>query len=138
MAKATRKPTLSVLADPKWASVSSDLNEMFSDYRDQRYAEVITKAHRAVQRFLQISVGEEGKSGKGELAKLLAEAKAKGIIPTNRFIDPVMSAITGFIPSERANNSTAKPSLKDATPAEALLMMNVVMILLQFCLQNIK
>jgi hypothetical protein len=131
------KPTLTILADPKWATVSADLSEMFVDYREQRYPEVISKAHSAVQRFLQIQVGEEGKSGKGELSKLVREAKDRGIIPTNRFIDPVLSAILSYIPSERAINSTAKPAVKETTPAEAMLMMNVVMILLQFCLQNV-
>jgi hypothetical protein len=130
------EPTLTILADPKWTTVSADLAEMFADYREQRYPEVITKAHSAVQRFLQILVGEEGKSGKGELSKLVQEAKAQNIIPTNRFIDPVISAILSYIPSERATNSTAKPALKDTTPSEAMLMMNVVMILIQFCLQN--
>lgn len=132
------KPTLTALSDPKWAPVSADLAAMFDDYREQNYPEVITKAHSAVQRFLQISVGEEGKSGKGELAKLVADAKSKGIIPPNRFIDPSINAILGYLPSERATNSTAKPALKDTTPSEALLMMNVAMILLQFCLQNMK
>jgi hypothetical protein len=131
-------PTLKALADPKWAAVSVDLGGMFRDYREQHYPEVITKAHSAIQRFLQIAVGEEGKSGKGELAKLFKEAKDRGIISTNRFVDPVVAAISGFIPSERATNSTAKPALKDATPADALLMMNVVMVLLQHCLQNMK
>ena len=131
------KPALAILADPKWTAVSADLADMFLDYREQRYPEVITKAHSAVQRFLQISVGEEGKSGKGELAKLVREAKDIGIIPTNRFVEPVIAAILSYLPSERANNSTAKPALQEATSAEAMLMMNVVMILVQFCLQNV-
>lgn len=132
------KPTLAILADPKWKTVSGDLSDMFVDYREQRYPEVITKAHSVVQRFLQILVGDEGKSGKGELAKMVSEAKRRGIIPTNRFVDPVVSAILSYIPSERAINSTAKPAVKETTPAEAMLMMNVVMILLQFCLQNVN
>lgn len=132
------QPTLAALADPRWAQVSTDLALMFDDYREQRYPEVITKAHAAVQRFLQISVGEEGKSGKGELAKLVTEAKAKNIIPPNRFIEPSINAILGYIPSERATNSTAKPAVKETTSSEAMLMMNVVMTLLQFCLQNMK
>jgi len=132
------KPTLTILSDPKWEAVSTDLAQMFDDYREQRYPEVITKAHAAVQRFLQISVGEEGKSGKGELAKLVVEAKSKNIIPPNRFIEPSINAILGYLPSERATNSTAKPALKETTPSEAMLMMNVVMTLLQFCLQNMK
>jgi len=131
-------PTLKALADPKWATVSGALSSMFQDYREQRYSEVITKAHSAVQRFLQIAVGEEGKSGKGELAKLFKDAKDRGIIPTDRFTAPVIDAILSFLPSERATNSTAKPALKEATATDALLVMNVVVVLLQHCLQNIK
>src|SRR3989344_2020006 len=97
-------PTLQALSDPKWASVSEDLARMFEDYRDGNYAEAITKAHSTVQRFFQVLVGEEGKSGKGELGKLFKKAKEEGVIPTNRFTDSVISAISGFIPSERATN----------------------------------
>lgn len=131
-------PTLKILADPKWKTVSDDLAKAFEDYRDQNYPEVITKAHRVVQRFLQILVGEEGKSGKGEIGKLFKDAEEKGLIPIDRFSKPIINVIQGFIPSERATNSTAKPALKNATSADALLMLNVVMILLQHCLQNTK
>lgn len=129
-------PTLSILADPKWKSVSTDLALMFEDYREENYAEAITKAHRSVQRFLQIIVGEEGKNGKGEVGKLLQKAKEDGIIPANQFTEPLVNVIQGFITSERATNSTAKPTTKDATASDALLMMNVVMVFLQYCLQK--
>jgi hypothetical protein len=131
-------PTLRILADPKWKTVSDDLFQMFEDYRDGNYPEVITKAHSAVQRFLQILVGEEGKSGKGEMGKLFKKAKEDGIIPINRFTEPLINVLQGFIPSERATNSTAKPALKKATSSDALLMMNIIMIFLQYCLQNVK
>lgn len=131
-------PTLEALSDPKWKSVSVDLAKMFEDYRDENYPEAITKAHSAVHRFLQIISGEEGKSGKGEVGKLFQKAKDDKIIPTNRFTEPLINVIQGFIVSERATNSTAKPTLKDATASDALLMMNVVMVFLQYCLQNLK
>lgn len=131
-------PTLISLADPKWKNVNSDLVKMFEDYRNRNYSEVITKAHSAIQRFLQILVGEEGKSGKGEIGKLFGKAKEKGIIPVDRFTEPLISVFQSFIASERATNSTAKPALKNTTSSDALLMMNVVMVFLQHCLQNIK
>jgi hypothetical protein len=131
-------PTLKVLADPKWQSVSADLVKVFDDFRDQNYSECITKAHSVVQRFLQVLVGEEGKSGRGEVGKLFSQAKREGYISVNQFTTDIISAIQKFIPSERATNSTAKPALKDATSSDALLMMNVVMVFLQHCLQNIK
>jgi hypothetical protein len=130
------EPTLRALSDPKWRAVSEDLAKMFEDYRDRNYSEVITKAHAAVQRFLQIIAGEEGKSGKGEVGKLFQAAKAKGLIPVNRFTEPLVTVIQGYIVSERATNSTAKPTLKDATSSDAMLMMNVVLVFVQYCLQG--
>ncbi len=128
-------PTLQILADPKWENVSKDLGDMFSAYRDENYPETITAAHRAVQRFLQILVGEEGKNAKGEVGKLFSKAKTEGLIPVNRFTEPIISTIQGFIVSERSTKSTAKPTVSDAGPTDALLVMNVVMVLLQHCLQ---
>lgn len=131
-------PTLLVLSDPKWKSVSDDLAKMFEDFRAENYPETITKAHGAVQRFLQIIAGDEGKNSKGEVGKLFKVAKEKGLIPNNRFTIPFLNVVQEFIVSERANNSTAKPTLQDATSSDALLMMNAVMIFLQHCLQKIR
>jgi len=131
-------PTLKILADPKWKNVSNDLAEMFEDYQKENYSEVVTKAHRTVQRFLQILVGEEGKSGKGEVKKLFGEAKEKGIIPIDRFTEPIIRVFQSFISSERATKSTAKPTLKEANSSDALLIMNVIMVFLQHCLQRSK
>lgn len=129
-------PTLKALSDPKWKTVSDSLAGMFEDYRDENYPEVITKAHSSVQRFLQILVGEEGKNGKGEVSKLFKQAKETGAMPANRFTEPLIAVIQGHLSSERATNSTAKPALKTASASDALLMMNIVMIFLQFCLQK--
>ena len=130
------KPTLKVLSDPKWESVSGHLGDMFQDYHARDYPEVITKAHSVVQRFLQILVGEEGKSGKGELGRLFEKAKDEGVISDNRFTEPIVKAIQSFIVSERATNSTAKPTLQMADSSDALLVINVLMVFLQHCLQN--
>jgi hypothetical protein len=129
-------PTLKILADPKWKTVNDDLSKMFKDYGNKNYPETITKAHGVVQRFLQILVGEEGKSGKGEVSKLFAKAKKDEAIPINRFTEPIIKVFQGFIASERATNSTAKPAKKTATSSDALLIMNVVMVFLQHCLQK--
>lgn len=131
-------PTLTLLADPKWKSVSDDLAKMFEDYGSGDFAAVIAKAHCAVQRFLQILVGEEGKNGKGAFGKLYSKAKKERLFGDNQFSGRMINVISTYIPSERANNSTAKPSQKEASSTDALLMMNVVMVLLQHCLQNIK
>ncbi len=132
------QPTLKILSDPKWESVNLDLSKMFDDFQNAKYSECIAKAHNSVQRFLQVLIGEEGKNGKGNFGQLFSEAKKNGLISDNQFTGSVINAMQRYIPSERANNSTAKPAVKDATYSDALLMMNVVMVLIQHCLQNLK
>ena len=130
------EPTLQVLSDPKWEALNSDLALMFEDYHSQNYGEVITKAHTVVHRFLQIAVGDDGKNRKGELGKLLAQAKREGAISDHRFSELIVSAIHRFFSSERAASSTAKPAHKIAGSSDALLAMNVLMVFLQHCLQH--
>ena len=129
-------PTLAMLSNPRWKSVNADLAAAFEDYNKGRFGEAITRAHTAVHRFLQVLVGEDGVAGKGELGKLFAKAKKAQLIPQNRFTEGVIGALQSYSASERAKKSTAKPASSEATASDALLMMNVVMILLQYCLQN--
>lgn len=128
-------PVLKALSDPKWKSVSDSLSSMFDDYQKQAYPEVITKAHSTLQGFLQILIGV-GKNGKGELGKLFARTKEEGIISDNPFSQGIIRVIQSYMVSERANNSTAKPSPNTATSSDALLAMNVLMVFLQHCLHN--
>ena len=131
------QPVLQVLSEPKWKPVSADMEDMFNNYNAQKYPEVIAKASNATHRFLQILVGEDGASGKGEFGKLFTVAKERGIITNTRFIQNVITAIKGFIPEERNIKSSSKPSIEEATSSDALLVMHVVMVLLQHCLQNL-
>lgn len=132
------EPTLKILSNPKWKTINDDLSEMFSDYHLKNYPETITKAHRVVQRFLQIIAGEEGKNSRGELAVLFKKAKEQKLIPINRFTEPIIDVFKSYIPTERATKSTAKPAKESADAEDALLIMNVVMVFLQFCLQKNK
>lgn len=129
-------PTLQALADPKWVPVNHILASMFEDYRDGHFAEVITKAHSAVHSFLQVAVGEPGQNAKGEVGKLFKEAKARGLVPSNRFTEPYLGSIQSFLTSERATNSTAKPALGPTSNSDALFMMNMTLLFLQYCLQS--
>ena len=51
-------------------------------------------------------------------------------------LSPSSKRIQSFIVSERATNSTAKPALQMADSSDALLVMNVLTVFLQHCLQN--
>ena len=130
------EPTLKILSDPKWESVNSIIREMFSDYQNRNYPEVITNAHNAVHRFLQIALGKDGNVGKGEFGKLFNQAKLNNLISNNSEVKSIVRGIKGFLPSERATKSTAKPASQAASSTDALLSMNVSMILIQHCLLN--
>ena len=111
---------------------------MFNDYKSENYSEVVTKVHTVVHRFLQMIVGEEGKNRKGELGKLLAQAKREGIVSDHRFTELIVTAIQSFFSGERAERSTAKPANRPARASDALLAMNVLMVFLQHCLQHLE
>lgn len=129
-------PTLLALSDPKWKAVNADLSKMFQDYGDRNYSEAITKAHAAVQRFLQIVAGEEGTNSKGEVGKLFQQAKKNGLIPAGKFSEQFINAVQSAIVAERATNSTAKPAMKEAAATDALLVMNLTMVFFQHCLSE--
>ena len=131
-------PTIEILSDPKWKPVNDDLQDMFQDYREGKYQETITKAHSVLQRFLKILLNVDSNNSKGELGKLFQQAKKENIIPENIFVRGIFSTIQSFVSSERATKSTAKPALQEPTSADALLMMNVTMVCLQYCLKRVE
>ncbi|MDE0119620.1 MAG: hypothetical protein OXM55_06405 [Bdellovibrionales bacterium] len=128
-------PTIKCLSDPKWSLVDNDLRSVFQDYRNGDYQEAITKAHSVVHRFLQIYLNKGNKNHKGELGKLFQEFKRDNIISDNVFVIKIIDAVQSFVSSERANKSTAKPASKNVTSSDALLVVNAVMIFLQYCLK---
>ena len=130
------EPTLKALSDPKWRAVNLDLERMFSNFHAQNYPEVITDAHSATQRFLQIAVGKESKNSKGEFGRLFRKAKECGIVSNNSAIEPLVIGIGKFLPSVRAKMSTSKPASQTAKSSDALLVMNTVLVIIQHCLQN--
>ena len=111
---------------------------MFADYQEQKYSEVITKAHSALHQFLQIALENEGHSGKGEFGKLLNQAKSNNVISNSGAIEHIVNSIRSFLSSERVKKSTAKPTVQKASSADALLVMNYCFLLIHHCLQNIS
>lgn len=132
------EPTLQILSDPIWDPVNSILDEMFTNFRNQQYPEVITNAHNAVHRFLQIALGKNGNLGKGEFGRLFNQAKSNNLISNNSEIEDSVKLMKSFLPSQRAKRSTAKPTSHTANSADALLVMNISIVLIQHCLQNIN
>ncbi len=130
------EPVISILSDPKWEEVNNNLARTFDDFDNKDYPEAITKAHQTLQLFLQTFTGEQAKNGKGELSKLFKKLKEEKLIQYDYFSEPIIRAFESYFPAERAKKSTAKPATKTATKEDALLIINVLMIFLQHCLQN--
>ena len=128
-------PTIKCLSDPKWSLVDNDLKSMFQDYSNGDYQETITKAHSVLHRFLQIYLNKGNKNTKGELGKLFQEFKRNSVMSDNTFVTKIIDAVQSLVSSERATKSTAKPASKNVTFSDALLVMNAVMIFLQYCLK---
>ncbi len=138
LVKNVYEPTLEILSDPKWDSVNSIFREVFAEYHAQRYPEAITQAHNAVHQFLKVVFGEEGSSGKGQFGKLIKKAKSQDIISQMDEIKVWINWTTGLLPSERAIKGSAKPTSQTANSADALLVMNTALVLIQHCLQNLE
>jgi hypothetical protein len=131
------KPTLEALSDPKWKDVNNDMNWAFDSYQKENYNETITRVHSAVQRFLQIQLGEEEwKNGQWELNTLFVKFKNKRKTWNKEIIEAIERGLQSFLSNSRANNSTAKPALKNATSQDALLMINISLVLFQHILQT--
>jgi len=132
------QPTLKILSDPKWKNVNGQLIKMFNAYRDKDYERIPTEASNSIYAFLKVITGVEVNS-KGSFGTLFKEvlSSINKTDSVKRFLDNLGS----FISDSRANDGSAKPDIKNKvllSPSESLLIMNEVMILLQYLLTSQK
>jgi len=131
------QPTLKVLSDPKWKSVNTHLVKMFNDYRDKNYDDIASEAYNSVYAFLKVVNKIDGGNSKGEFAALFKEASNS--IDQTESVKRFLSHISSFISDARSNQGSAKPTVENQIPlssSESLLIMNEVMILLQYYLTS--
>jgi len=130
------EPVLKCLSDSKWKEVSQLLSDAFDEYRKhtpQGYSDCITKTFSAIQAFLQILV--YGKTGKGNFADLIKEAREKNLIPSDPFTQTIFKNIESVISQIRKEYSIAHPPSKGyANEKNARLILNLAMIFIQHCL----
>lgn len=126
-------PVFESLRDPKWEPVDAALSGAFESYRKENYEACITKLNNVVQAFLQILVHE--KVGKGDISKLIPEAKKRGLIPDSTFTAEFVAIFEKHLGRERAQKSDAHPKQKEASPEDAKFLMNLVMVVLQYWVQ---
>jgi hypothetical protein len=131
------KPVIMILSNPKWEKVNTELNEAFTYYLQKTptgYSGTITHGVNAIQAFLQIIVN--GKTGIGDISKLIPQAQSKGLIPDDQFTTKIFKDLESFIMSERQETGNAHPKKEFATEKNARLLLNLVMVFLQHCIQN--
>lgn len=131
-------PVLNFLsAKEKWEDVNRDLADAFREYQlktKHGYSNCITHAVSALQAYLQILLN--GKAGGTEGVKYLIKlALDKDLIPKDKFSEEIFRNIDTVLMAERGKTGNAHPKKEYATEKSARLVLNLVMIFLQHCIQ---
>jgi hypothetical protein len=139
--KITKKiyiPVLQFLSTESWAPVNRDLRDAFKTYQEktsQSYSNSITHAVAALQAFLQILAN--GKTGGSEgINSLMKKAQEKNLIPTDKFSSTIFKNIDSILMRERGKTGDAHPKQEYANEKNARLVLNLVMVFIQHCIQN--
>lgn len=130
------KPVIKILADKKWVKVSEELGDAFSDYQKNTpssYSSCITHAMSGLQGFLQITV--YGKTGKGNFVNLIQQAITKSLIPNDSFSKQIFTNIQSVLMQERQDKGDPHPKKEYANEKSARLVLNLIMVFIQHCLQ---
>ncbi|MDO8582041.1 MAG: hypothetical protein Q7S16_04145 [bacterium] len=131
-------PVINFLSLPKWSDVNRELSDAFKEYQvktDQGYSNCVTHAVSSLQAFLQISV--DGKIGGSEgINTLIKNAREKSLIPVDKFTEEIFKNIDTILMRERGKTGSAHPKQEYANEKSARLVLNVVIIFLQHCIQK--
>lgn len=131
-------PVLTFLSEKEWGSVNRDLKDAFKEYQEkteQGYSSSITHAISALQAFLQIIV--DGKSGSSEgVASLVKKAQEKNTIPTDKFSSEIFKNLDAILMRESGKSGDAHPKQEYANEKNARLVLNLIMIFMQHCIQK--
>jgi len=131
-------PVLQFLSTENWVAVNRDLRDAFKAYQektDQGYSNSITHAVAALQAFLQIIV--DGKSGSSEgIASLIKKAQEKNAIPSDKFSSEIFKNLDAILMRERGKTGDAHPKQEYANEKNSRLVLNLVMVFIQHCIQK--
>ena len=129
------EPVINILSHPQWREVNKSLSNAFSEYHKKSplsYSNCVTNAVTSVQAFLQILCN--GKTGTGDISKLIGEAQTKGLIPNDSFTKTIFKNIQSILMQERQDKGIAHPPKDYATEKNARLVINLVMVFFQHCI----
>ncbi|MBL7129165.1 MAG: hypothetical protein ISS16_09310 [Ignavibacteria bacterium] len=130
-------PVINYLSDKRWEQVIRELKDAFDDYQkgtEQEYSSCVTHAISALQAFLQLLI--QGKTGKGEISSLITVARNKELIPKDKFTEKIFKNIESILMFERQETGDPHPKREYATEKNARLVLNLIMIFLQHCIQS--
>lgn len=130
------EPVLSVLSSQKWEPVNRELKDAFSDFMkktEESYSSCVTHAISALEAFMQIL--NDKPVGKGKLSDLIKVSYKKELIPKDIFTENIFKNIESIIMRTRQETSDAHPKKEYATEKNSRLILNLVMIFIQHCLQ---
>ncbi len=131
------EPVLSYLSHPKWREVSKILSDAFDEYRKntpQGYSNCVTNVISAIQAFLQIMVN--GKTGKGEISKLIPIAQKRKLIPDDFFTQKIFDNLESIFARQRQETGISHPKKQYANEKNSRLMLNLAMVFFQHCIQK--
>ncbi len=131
------EPVLECLSDEKWAEVSKLFSDAFAEFRKSTpnsYSTCITHTVSAIQAYLQILV--YGKTGVGDISKLIPIAQNENLIPSDMFTKKVFDTIESVLMRERQEKGDSHPKKEYANERNAKLVLNLAMVFLQHCIQN--
>jgi len=126
------KPVLGKLSNAKWKEANRDLSDAFEDYRNKDYSGCITHIMSTIQAFLQILVN--GKTGQGDISKLISEAKKKKLIPSDDFSALFFDQLESYMARTRQEKGDPHPKKEYATDKNARLVLNLTMVFFEHCL----
>lgn len=131
------EPVLNFLSHSRWKEVSKILSDSFDEYRKntpQGFSNCITNTISAIQAFLQIIV--EGKTGKGEISKLIVKGIKNKLLPDDFFTTKIFDNIESIFARERKEKGIAHPKKDYANERNARTILNLAMIFFQHCIQK--
>ena len=133
------EPVLKVFSHSRWKEVDQLLADAFTEYRKntkEGFSHSVTNGVAAVQAFLQILVN--GKTGNGDISKLIPQAQAKGLVPADSFTKEIFTRIEAVLMRERQETGVAHPKKEYATETNARLVLNLCMVFFQHCIGELR
>lgn len=128
------EPVLRILSNKKWAAVDRDLRDATKKYQEGDYSASITHSASALQAFLQMTV--YGKTGKGDIKDLINIALSRELIPNDVFSKEAFKNLESSVMSERRKKGNPHPKKEYADEKHARLILNLIMVFMQHCLQK--